>query len=213
VKLLAVSDLVVDTLYSPQVRETLGAVDGVISCGDLPFYYLDFLASMLNVPLFYVFGNHDSGFEYTSEGRIERGVPGGDNLDGRTCALGGLLLAGLEGSRRYRPDGAYQYTEAEMALKALGLAPALLANRVRHGRALDVLVTHAPPLGIHDGPDQPHLGFRTLRALMRVWRPRYLLHGHKHVYTPDQQVETRFEDTLVINVYPFRVLAIEASDG
>jgi hypothetical protein len=38
---------------------------------------------------------------------------------------------------------------------------------------------------------------------MRVFRPRYLLHGHVHVYRRDIPNVTRFEDTIVINVYPY----------
>ena len=212
-KILAVSDVIVDNLYAPGLRRWVGDVDCVVSCGDLPLYYLDFLTSVLNVPLFYVFGNHDAGFEYKSSGEIERGVPGGLNLDESARTHGGLLLAGLAGSRRYRPRAVHQYTEGDMWLKALRLMPSLLLNRARRGRFLDILVTHAPPFGIHDGPDEPHVGFKTFRGLMRGCRPRYLLHGHKHVYTPGQQTETRFEDTTVINVYPFRVLDIEVPHG
>jgi hypothetical protein len=183
------------------VRATLGAaaespqgLDGVISCGDLPFYYLDFLASMLNVPLYYVYGNHDTGFEYTSDGRIVRGVPGGDNLDGRTRALGGLLLAGLEGSRRYRPDGRYQYSEAEMAPGRgphAGAARQPVQPRARARRA----VTHAPPLGIHDGPTGRTSAFaRCARSC--ACGACAICCTATSTYTPDQQVETRFEDTL-----------------
>ncbi len=212
-KILAVSDLVVESLYAPNVRNTMSGVDCILSCGDLPFYYLDFLVSTLDVPLYFVYGNHDTGYEYTSDGRMVQGVPGGENLDGRAVSYHGLLLAGLAGSRRYRPDGAYQYTEGEMSVKAGSLAPRLVLNRLRCGRYLDVLVTHAPPAGIHDGPDLPHQGFNAFRTLMRRFKPRYLLHGHKHVYTPDQQTETRFGRTTVINVYPFRVLDIEVQLG
>ncbi len=212
-RILAVSDLVVDSLYSSNVRHTMAGVDCILSCGDLPFYYLDFLVSMLDVPLFFVYGNHDTGFEYTSSGQIVHGVAGGENLDGRVINYRGLLLAGLEGSRRYRPDGQYQYTEAEMSVKAGSLAPRLFFNRLRCGRYLDILITHAPPAGIHDGPDRPHLGFNAFRTFMQRFKPRYLLHGHKHVYTPGQQTETRFGRTTVINVYPFRVLDIEVALG
>ncbi len=212
-KILAISDVVVDNLYTPDLRRWVGDVACVLSCGDLPLYYLDFVVSNLNVPLFYVYGNHDTGFEYKSSGEIEHGVPGGIPLNERAVEFKGLLLAGLDGSRLYRPGADHQYTEGEMRLKALSLAPALWLNRLRRGRFLDILVTHAPPFGIHDGPDGPHVGFKTFRGLMRRYRPRYLLHGHKHVYTPGQQTETRFGHTEVINVYPFRVLDVEVPHG
>jgi len=78
-------------------------------------------------------------------------------------------------------------------------------NRVLHGRYLDILITHSPPFGIHDGEDLPHRGFKALLGFMTVFRPRYLLHGHKHIYGPEPS-RTRYLDTEVINVYPFRVI-------
>lgn len=44
-KILAVSDRVLDKLYSSQVSQSFPDIDLLIGCGDLPFYYLDFLTS------------------------------------------------------------------------------------------------------------------------------------------------------------------------
>jgi hypothetical protein len=41
---------------------------------------------------------------------------------------------------------------------------------------------------------------------MDVFRPRLLLHGHAHVYRPDVITSTRYKDTQVINVYPYRTI-------
>jgi hypothetical protein len=41
---------------------------------------------------------------------------------------------------------------------------------------LDVLITHAPPEGIHDGSGA-HAGFRAFRWLIDRFPPRYLIHG------------------------------------
>ena len=68
-KLLAVSDLVVEGIYSSRIRERFGDVDMVLSCGDLPYSYLEYIVSMLNVPCFFVHGNHDHP-EYMSDGRV-----------------------------------------------------------------------------------------------------------------------------------------------
>ncbi len=51
VRILAVSDRVLDRLYTSNVRELVSDVDLIIGCGDLPYYYLDFLISALDVPL------------------------------------------------------------------------------------------------------------------------------------------------------------------
>jgi 3',5'-cyclic AMP phosphodiesterase CpdA len=223
VKILAVSDEVVDFLYSPRLRRDFGEIDLVIGCGDLPFYYLEYLVTALDVPLYYVPGNHDRLEQYLSDGRIIYRAEGCEGLDMCTANVqrrttGGqgparrrpdkpvLLLAGLGGSMRYNAEGIHQHTEAEMWGRALRLAPQLLLNRLRYGRFLDILVTHAPPRGIHDGTDLAHTGFQAFVHLMEVFRPRLLLHGHSHVYRSDVTTSTRYRDTQVINVYPYRVI-------
>lgn len=211
VKILAVSDQVVEIIYSSRIRQRFSDVDMVFSCGDLPCFYLEFIASMLNVPCFFVHGNHDVA-EYSADGRLIFEPGGWVNLDGRTVRshIRGrdILVGGLEGSQRYRPYAPFQYTEREMTLKVWRLALSMFMNRLRFGRYLDVLITHAPPLGIHDGTDLPHQGFEIFLKLMTRFRPRYLLHGHKHIYGPDTW-RTRFGETEVINVYPYRVLELE----
>lgn len=203
-KILAVSDQVVRSIYSSHIRERFGDVDIVLSCGDLPYSYLEYIVSILNVPCFFVHGNHD-GPEYTADGRVLTEPEGWINLDEQVLKVRGILLGGLEGSIRYKPRATFQYTEMEMTRKAWRLTPSLLMNRVRYGRYLDILVTHAPPLGIHDGKDWPHRGFKTFLGLMARFRPRYLLHGHKHIYGPETW-RTHHLDTEVINVYPSRVI-------
>ena len=205
-KILAVSDHVVESVYSSHIRQRFGDVDMVLSCGDLPYSYMEYIVSMLNVPCFFVHGNHDHP-EYTADGRTLIEPGGWTNLDGQTVQDKGLLLAGLEGSMRYKPNAPFQYTESEMAYKVWCLAPALLMNRMLHGRYLDILITHSPPFGIHDGEDLPHRGFKALLWFMERFRPRYLLHGHKHVYGPETW-RTRYLDTEVINVYPLRAIEL-----
>ena len=55
-KILAVSDEVVQSLYSPNLVSRFGDVDGVLSCGDLSYSYMEYIASMLNKPCFFVHG-------------------------------------------------------------------------------------------------------------------------------------------------------------
>ncbi|RMG90411.1 MAG: metallophosphoesterase [Chloroflexi bacterium] len=208
-RVLAVSDRVLDRLYCAQVKEQFGGIDLLIGCGDLPYYYLDFLVSALDVPMVYVLGNHDQGPQYTVDGRILKEVRGGVNIHGRVTRYKDWLIAGLEGSMRYHPKGKLMYSESEMRWEVTQLLPNLLWNRVRYGRFLDILVTHSPPFGIHDRPDLPHTGFRIFRTFMRLFKPRYLLHGHIHIYRPDTPHETVFGSTRVINVYPYRLLTLE----
>ena len=193
-RILAISDKVEPILYSAAIADRVGKVDVVISCGDLPFYYIEYIMTMLGRPTFYVFGNH---------GREVGAV----DLHSRTACVNGVLIAGLEGSMRYN-DSPGQYTEFEMWMNILQLMPRLLWNRIRHGRWLDVLVTHSPPLGIHDKSDLPHTGFSSFLAFMRWFKPHYLLHGHIHIYRHDEITHSRYGATDIINVYPYKVLDI-----
>jgi predicted phosphodiesterase len=67
-RILSVSDTEIGFIYSPMIVEKFQSIDLVISCGDLPYYYLEYIISMLNVPLYYVRGNHASRVEITSGG-------------------------------------------------------------------------------------------------------------------------------------------------
>ncbi len=212
-RVLAVSDKVEPVLYSAAVNERVGPVDLVLSCGDLPFYYIEYLMTMIGRPTYYVFGNHAREVQYTSgkgdEWNRSTAPLGAQNMHRRTEKVGDLLLAGLEGSMRYNTGPGAQYTEIEMWRNVYRMAPLLLANRLRHGRYLDVLMTHSPPRGIHDKPDLPHTGFTSFLAFMRWFKPRYLLHGHIHIYRRDEVTQSRYHETEVINVYPYRVLELE----
>jgi len=208
VKILFVSDKVVEHLYSPMILDFCKGVDLIIGCGDLPYYYLEFMMSMLNTPLLYVHGNHDPEQEYLADGTAIRGPTGGVNLHRYTCQEKGLLFAGLEGSIRYK-EGRFQHTQREMWLNVFYLIPRLLINKLVHGRYLDILVAHSPPYGIHNGEDRIHVGFKSFLWLMKVFKPRYLIHGHRHVYNPAEQTETQFMETMVINIYPYKILDIE----
>ncbi len=209
-KILAVSDRVLEQLYAPHVRQRYSDIDLIIGCGDVPFYYLEFLLSALDVPLLYVRGNHDTVPQYTVDGRVITSVQGGLDLHGHVVELNGLVFAGLEGSMRYRPKAPLMYTESEMRWEALRLLPQLLWRRLRYGNPLDVLVTHSPPYGIHDRSDLAHTGFRVFGEIVRIFKPRYLLHGHVHVYRQDATRITDVGNTKVINVYPYLVLDTDA---
>ncbi len=210
-KILAVSDQVVDSLYTTQAMNRFGDVDVILGCGDLPYYYLEFLVTVINRPLYYVHGNHDRSFEIAADGVRHITPAGCDPLDERAVALEGLIVAGLDGSIRYSREGEYQFTQAQMNGKAFRLALRLMPMRLRHGRWLDILVAHSPPFGVGDGPDPAHVGFRALNTLIRRFKPRYLLHGHQHTYL-GQKSGTRVESTTVLNVFPYRLIEWEQGD-
>ena len=207
-QLLAVSDRIVDRLYSNEVARQFPKVDLLIGCGDLPFFYLEFLVSSLNATLVYVRGNHDRVPQYTSSGRTLLKPQGGIDLHATTHVVNGLLIAGLEGSMRYKPNASLMYTETEMTLAVARLIPSLLQRIAQYRRPLDILVTHSPPYGIHDENDLAHRGFRIFLTLLRLFRPRLLLHGHVHVYRGDVKRVSNYENTTIVNVYPYRLLNI-----
>jgi Icc-related predicted phosphoesterase len=199
---LSLSDKQVETIYSPRVKDRFGDIDLIITCGDLAYYYQEYVIDMLDVPLYYVRGNHSNAIEYTTAGpRI--GPKGGSDLHRRVVHSQGLLLAGVEGSLRYR-RGPFQYTQSEMWVNVLRIAPRLIINRMSRGRFLDVFVSHAPPWGIHDKTDLPHQGIQAFRWLIETFKPRYHFHGHIHVYRQDVQTITRHAHTTVINTYGFK---------
>jgi Icc-related predicted phosphoesterase len=97
----------------------------------------------------------------------------------------------------------------EMYLRVLGLFPGLLWNRLRYGRALDILISHSPPFGINDDDSSAHRGLLALNFLIRWAKPRYHLHGHMHVYNRNLEVSTTtVGSTQVVNVFPYQVIEV-----
>jgi len=207
-QLLGLSDIEIGFIYSPMVVDRFKNIDILISCGDLPYYYLEYIVSMLNVPMYYVRGNHASAVETTTAG--DRTSPwGAFDLNQRVLEDDtGLLLAGLEGSLQYN-QGPHQYSQNEYWFKVFKLVPALLANKLRSGRYLDVFVAHAPPWHIHDESDRPHQGIKAFRWLIDVFQPTYFLHGHIHLYRNDAVTQTQVNKTNVVNVFGFKELEID----
>jgi Icc-related predicted phosphoesterase len=206
-RVLSLSDIVVQQIYNPHIRQRFSEVDLILGCGDLPYYYQEFVLSVLDVPLFFVRGNHDVlAEEHNSESRS--GPRGGTDLHRRVVRYSGVLIAGVEGSLRYRP-GPFQYTQSEMWQHVYTLVPKLFRNKLAWGRYLDVFVTHAPPRGIHDREDLTHQGINAFNWLLKVFRPAYHFHGHIHLYRPDAVLESRFGSTLIINTFGFRETVLE----
>lgn len=210
-RILTVSDKVEPVLYGPYIRERVGKVDLVLACGDLPYEYLEYIIGMLDAPLYYVHGNHDRVVPKPLELDGPSMAPTFNwaiNLHMRTIEHRGLLLAGLEGCRMYNPGHPFQYTESAVRNQVLVLGSWLRLNRLRYGRYLDILITHAPPRGIHDAEDLPHQGFESYLRLLRTFKPMLMIHGHHHVYNRCQTTETDYHSTRIINTYGYRVLEL-----
>ncbi len=221
-KVLVVADVEERSLYDhfrPE-RWAKAGIELVISCGDLKLAYLDFLASMFNVPCFYVRGNHDTAYGAA-------GPAGWVNLDGRLERHGGFRFYGLEGSPWYN-GGEAQYTESQMEWRSRW------ARLTNWTSGIDVIVTHAapricpnradacpcvyptdgtPPRNpgqqcrrdpdrmVLDMGDIPHRPFEALRTLVTTVQPRFLLHGHMHLGYGVRPREIRLGNTRVIDAY------------
>ncbi len=209
-RILAIADAVSPFVYSERFPATVPEFDVVICAGDMPGHVLEFLADKLRTPPVYVLGNHGNAYLRSDEEPDEVRLPGGCiNAHGRVVEVGGLLVAGVEGSARYRP-GPHQYSEGAMHRHVLALTPQLLLRRWRQGRAADVLLTHAPPQGPHAGSDYAHRGVGAFNAFHRRWSP--LLHVHGHVHLSGANAPRTYvspEGVTVVNAFEFTVIDLE----
>ena len=193
--------------WSPETRALLKDVKLILSAGDLSPFYLEFLVTMMNVPLVYVRGNHDEYYhERPPEGCIDADgqivyVDIFDKDTGKAAKT--IRVAGLGGSMSYR-EGPDMYTEPEMAQRVRKLRKTM--RKVNAGRNLrelfrirysgrrltgaprkyecpgfDILLTHAPCLGYGDMEDMPHRGFACFNDLLEEYRPAVHCYGHVHM--------------------------------
>ena len=215
VRVLAVADEVCDPLWGAKAAAL--APDLVLAAGDLPWDYLEFLTAVLDRPLVFVPGNHDPA---VSQGRLHRsgqflhaGMPcepprpaGCVNADGTVVDVAGLRIAGLGGCVRYRP-GPNQYSQREFHRRAARLQRRVGRLQRRLPGPVDVLLTHAPPRGLGDGDDRPHVGVDALHGVLERLRPTWHLHGHIHPYgmpRPDRRAGV----TTIRNVIPYRLIEV-----
>jgi len=195
-KILTIADIVVPVLYKDFDAGRFADIDLVLGCGDLPPEYLAFIANALEVPLYYVRGNHDLRFETSPP-------EGCQDLHGRLARFNDLKILGLEGSRWYN-GGPQQYHENQMTAMIRRLRFTLW----RAGGP-DIVITHTPPRHIHDEEDLCHRGFKSYVGLIKKYRPRYFIHGHIHREFANSDARmTTLNETRIINAYGYHVLEI-----
>ncbi len=224
-RILGISDTTDTLIYSSAAKEIFKDVDIVMSAGDLPLKYYDYIATVLNKDVCWVYGNHnlddfdrmmskhnspsDSAFEDFANGNKMHILPhfGGLFADGKVIydKHHDLIVAGLGGSMLYN-GGKSQYSEKQMQRRILKLRGKLKSMKRKHGRYLDILLTHAPPRGIGDGEDLCHRGFECFLSFMDEYKPKYLLHGHVHLIDLNSPRETLYNQTKVINIYKTFIL-------
>ena len=145
-KILAIADEECAALWDHYVPGRLKDYDLILSSGDLKASYLSFLVTMARCPVLYVHGNHDTNYD-------AKPPEGCDCIDDQLVVYKGLRILGLGGCRKYRP-GDFQYTESQMRRRILRLK-----RQIRQAGGVDVVVTHAPPMGVGDAEDPAHQGF------------------------------------------------------
>ena len=78
-KILSVSDKKYHLIHSPEIKNRFPDVDLILGCGDLPYYYLEYISETLRKPLYFVRGNHDHLEEF-HRGGVRRLPKGGFDL-------------------------------------------------------------------------------------------------------------------------------------
>jgi len=225
VRILCIADEIDPLVYSKNMKERFSSADLVLGAGDLPMKYYSFIVSMINKPLYFVFGNHDLKYFRRFKGPscacsitpqqadvsyLSTDYFGSVYIGDRVFydRKHKLIIVGMGGSLRYN-KGENQYTQRQMYWKIFRLFPKLLWNRVFRGRWCDIMLTHAPPFGIHDKSDICHTGFKAFLMFMHVFKPKYLLHGHVHLTDLNEEREDQFENTRIINVYGRYILEVK----
>ena len=101
VKILAISDVPSKALWDYDTRARLEGIDLILSCGDLPKKYLEYLTNFTAAPILYVHGNHDGSYQ-------TQGEPGGCIcVDDQVYTWKGLRIMGLGGCQRYNKEDTY----------------------------------------------------------------------------------------------------------
>src|SRR5918999_398247 len=150
----------------------------IVLLGDLEPAWTEGLASV-DLPKLGVLGNHDA--------EDALAAVGAEDMQLRRVEVGRLSFSGFGGSPRYSRNGTGEWTETE-AKKLVARLP-----------AADVLLTHSPPAGVNDEPDDPaHCGSPALREWVERNRPAWLLHGHTP--PPPARLVKRLGDTRVVHV-------------
>lgn len=221
-RVLAVADEVSEGLYGSRLTDL--APDVIVSCGDLPFDFLEYLVTVAGVPLLYVLGNHDpdpggkvdpstllSPAYLTRSHKDPPGPPGCTSIEGRWLDVAGIRIAGLGGSTRYSP-GPNQYTERQMNRRVRRLVRRFRWEMLRGGLSsggpgIDLFVTHSPPRDAGDRDDPAHRGFSSFHRIITIIAPTVFVHGHVHPHGP-RPPDLRIGSTEILNAVGCRLIEV-----
>ena len=160
-----------------------GEADLLLACGDMFDQVIVEAAQAFCCPrIFAVKGNHDHDRPFIAP--IE-------DLHLQVRHHGGLRFGGLNGSWKYKPRGAFLYTQEDVNGMLAGFP------------AVDVMVTHNSSMGIHDRDDGVHVGFEGLASYIERVKPKLVVHGHQHINS-----ESFIGDTRIAGVHGYRLMEI-----
>lgn len=192
-KILLLSDKEEPCLWDYFDIERYKDIELIISCGDLKPEYLSFLVTMINVPLLYVPGNHDTRY-------ISSPPEGCESIDGKFINFNGVRIVGFGGSSCYNYKE-FQYTEKQMKKRISKLKFKLWLNK-----GFDILVSHSPAFELGDGQDLCHKGFICFRNLLDKYSPKFFFHGHQHLnYNRGSRI-TKYKNTTIVNAYGYHII-------
>lgn len=194
VNILAVADEEVPKFHEKHdkyKKDEYEGIDLILSCGDLSYHYLNYIADVAHCNVYNVFGNHDELFP---EDEPLGCIP----IDGKFIVVKNIRILGLGGSMKYRECKKHQYKEEEMVKRVKKLR-----KSIDKAGGFDILVTHAPAFGINDGTDLCHTGFKVFKELIDEYSPKYFIHGHVHQNYGKFPKITQYKNTTIINAYRY----------
>lgn len=184
-KILAIADRPPST----PILETLSKekIDVIVTLGDLEMHQIRSLQEVNDIPKLGVYGNHCSGMYMESLGI--------QNLHLTTTTINDTLFGGFEGCVKYKESSAKMYTQEEAS------------ELLRTFPKVDIMLTHAPPFGINDEPDDPtHAGFKGLRTYLDKQKPAHLFHGH--TYPPENECVKQYLETKIHYISGSKIIII-----
>ncbi|MDE7137147.1 MAG: metallophosphoesterase family protein [Ruminococcus sp.] len=194
-KILVIADEESRSLWDYWDKSKTDGIDLILSCGDLNSEYLTFLATMTNVDVLYVHGNHDEHY-------LQKSPEGCICIDDKIINYNGIRIFGLGGSMKYG-NGYFQFTEKEMQRRIGKRRLSLMKNK-----GFDILLTHAPARNINDMDDLTHSGFECFNKLIQKYNPKFFIHGHVHRTYGNFRRTQIIGETTVVNAFEKYIIAI-----
>jgi Icc-related predicted phosphoesterase len=168
--------LVVADYPKPRFEENIRSkIDFILSCGDVEPPILEEIHLRFQKPIFAVKGHHDSTKpfpEYITDVHL------------RFVQHRNWFISGFGSMPSYKGSGAHEWDDLAVAEK-LSKFP-----------YVDILICHAPLLGITDKEDYARQGSEAIRRYIDAQQPKFVYHGHVH-----EKMGAMVGNTAVVSVY------------